>query len=168
MDGAVQFHPAVGPAEEPGLPARPALVRACDRRSRRSCSTSSAKVASLARPIATNADVPAERVAALRRAFDATMADAEFLAEAQKQGMEISPMPGEERGSSSRHRQRPGADLELVQAGGEVGTAALLARLPHARETRCSLPPRGEAGRDDLSARIGGRAGVSHGTTASG
>jgi tripartite-type tricarboxylate transporter receptor subunit TctC len=54
------------------------------------------RVASLARPIATNMDVPAERVAALRRAFDATMKDPEFLAEAQKQIMEIAPMRGEE------------------------------------------------------------------------
>ena len=52
------------------------------------------RVASLARPIATNYDVPAERVAALRRAFDATMKDPEFLAEAERQLMEISPMPG--------------------------------------------------------------------------
>jgi tripartite-type tricarboxylate transporter receptor subunit TctC len=54
------------------------------------------RVASLARPVATNADVPAERVAALRHAFDATMADPEFLSEAAKQGMEVSPMSGEE------------------------------------------------------------------------
>ena len=54
------------------------------------------KVASLARPVATNADVPPERVAALRRAFDATMKDPEFLAEAERQGMEITPMGGEE------------------------------------------------------------------------
>ena len=53
------------------------------------------QVASLARPVATNADVPAERVAALRRAFDATMQDPEFLADAARQGMEISPMAGE-------------------------------------------------------------------------
>ena len=33
------------------------------------------RVASLARPIATNYDVPPERVAALRRAFDLTMKD---------------------------------------------------------------------------------------------
>jgi len=31
--------------------------------------------AALARPLVTNADVPAERVAALRRAVDATLAD---------------------------------------------------------------------------------------------
>jgi hypothetical protein len=54
------------------------------------------RIASLARPMATNADVPPERVAALRRAFDATMKDPEFLADAQRQGMEISAMPGEE------------------------------------------------------------------------
>jgi hypothetical protein len=52
-------------------------------------------VASLARPVATNADVPPERVAALRRAFAATMTDPEFLAEARKMAMEISPMNGE-------------------------------------------------------------------------
>jgi tripartite-type tricarboxylate transporter receptor subunit TctC len=54
------------------------------------------RVASLARPIATNADVPPERVAALRRAFDATMKDPEFLREAERQLMEITPMAGEE------------------------------------------------------------------------
>ena len=40
-------------------------------------------------------DVPPERVAALRRAFDATMKDPDFLAEAERQGMEITPMGGE-------------------------------------------------------------------------
>ncbi len=50
----------------------------------------------LARPVATNDGVPAERVAALRRAFDATMKDAEFLAEAKQQDLDISPWTGEE------------------------------------------------------------------------
>jgi hypothetical protein len=54
------------------------------------------KVASLARPMATNADVPPERVAALRRAFDATMTDPEFLADAVRQGLEIGPTRGED------------------------------------------------------------------------
>src|SRR5262249_23999138 len=54
------------------------------------------QVASLARPIATNADVPAERVAALRHAFDATVKDPEFLSEVERQLMEITPMAGEE------------------------------------------------------------------------
>ena len=36
-----------------------------------------------------------ERVAALRRAFDATLVDPEFVADAKKQNAEISPMSGE-------------------------------------------------------------------------
>jgi tripartite-type tricarboxylate transporter receptor subunit TctC len=50
----------------------------------------------LARPVATNDNVPAERVAALRRAFDAMVKDAEFLAEAKQQDLDISPWTGED------------------------------------------------------------------------
>jgi tripartite-type tricarboxylate transporter receptor subunit TctC len=49
----------------------------------------------IARTIVTTSDVPAERVAALRRAFDSTMKDPEFLAEAQRSGFDISPVHGE-------------------------------------------------------------------------
>jgi tripartite-type tricarboxylate transporter receptor subunit TctC len=38
--------------------------------------------------------LPPERLAALRAAFDATMTDSSFLAEAEKQGMEIRPVSG--------------------------------------------------------------------------
>jgi tripartite-type tricarboxylate transporter receptor subunit TctC len=38
--------------------------------------------------------VPADRRAALRAAFDATMKDPEFLAEAAKTDMEITPLSG--------------------------------------------------------------------------
>jgi tripartite-type tricarboxylate transporter receptor subunit TctC len=48
------------------------------------------------RAVVTTPDVPAERVEALRRAFDATMKDPQFLAEAEKMQMDISPAPGEE------------------------------------------------------------------------
>ena len=41
-------------------------------------------------------DVPADRVAALRNAFDATVLDPDFLADAQKQGLEIVPGRGDE------------------------------------------------------------------------
>jgi tripartite-type tricarboxylate transporter receptor subunit TctC len=47
------------------------------------------------RPLATNAGVPAERVAALRSAFAATMKDPEFLAEAKKLNFEVDPVLGE-------------------------------------------------------------------------
>jgi tripartite-type tricarboxylate transporter receptor subunit TctC len=43
-------------------------------------------------PLMLPPDVPADRVAALRAAFDATMKDPEFLAEARKIGADVSPM----------------------------------------------------------------------------
>jgi tripartite-type tricarboxylate transporter receptor subunit TctC len=39
--------------------------------------------------------VPADRLTALRRAFDATMADADFLSELKTEGGSASPLPGE-------------------------------------------------------------------------
>ena len=48
------------------------------------------------RPFAAPPGVPADRVAALRRAFDATLADAEFRAEADKAQLEIEPLTARE------------------------------------------------------------------------
>ena len=49
----------------------------------------------MTRPIATGPGVPAERVEILRRAFDATLQDPEFLDEAARMNAEIDPMTGE-------------------------------------------------------------------------
>ena len=46
------------------------------------------------RPVGTTPGVPQARVAALRKAFDDTLTDPDFIAEAQKQGAEIGPMSG--------------------------------------------------------------------------
>jgi tripartite-type tricarboxylate transporter receptor subunit TctC len=46
----------------------------------------------LGRPVAAPPGVPAERLQALRRAFDATMKDPQFLAEAEKLELEIEPL----------------------------------------------------------------------------
>jgi tripartite-type tricarboxylate transporter receptor subunit TctC len=48
------------------------------------------------RAYVTTPGTPAERVAALRRAFEATMKDPAFLAEASKSNIDISPSSGEE------------------------------------------------------------------------
>jgi hypothetical protein len=40
--------------------------------------------------------MPPERLAALRRAFDATVRDEAFLADAKKLGMEVNPVRGED------------------------------------------------------------------------
>ena len=44
------------------------------------------------RPFFTSPDIPADRKAALRAAFDATMKDPQFLADAAKLDLEISPV----------------------------------------------------------------------------
>jgi tripartite-type tricarboxylate transporter receptor subunit TctC len=51
---------------------------------------------SVARPYATAPGVPADRVAALRKAFDDTMKDPAFLAEAEKTKLEVEPVSGQE------------------------------------------------------------------------
>lgn len=48
------------------------------------------KASSVSRPFAVAAGVPEERVDALRRSFEAAMNDAEFIAEAERLGLEIS------------------------------------------------------------------------------
>ncbi|HEU0071656.1 MAG TPA: tripartite tricarboxylate transporter substrate-binding protein [Alphaproteobacteria bacterium] len=49
----------------------------------------------MGRPFAAPPGVPADRVQALRRAFDATMKDPAFVAEADKQKLELQPVSGE-------------------------------------------------------------------------
>jgi tripartite-type tricarboxylate transporter receptor subunit TctC len=48
----------------------------------------------MGRPFAGPPGIPAERAEALRKAFDLTMKDPEFLAEAEKRGLEINPVSG--------------------------------------------------------------------------
>ena len=50
----------------------------------------------LGRPISGPPGIPADRTEALRKAFDATMIDPDFLAEARKQDMPIAPLTGEQ------------------------------------------------------------------------
>ena len=47
------------------------------------------------RPYAAPPGIPADRLDALRRAFDATMKDPEFLGLAQKQNLDVDAKPGE-------------------------------------------------------------------------
>ena len=49
---------------------------------------------SMARPFAAPPDLPEDRKEALRQAFDRTMADPEFLAEAKQRGLEVNPVTG--------------------------------------------------------------------------
>jgi tripartite-type tricarboxylate transporter receptor subunit TctC len=50
----------------------------------------------MARPFTAPPGIPAERKQALRKAFDETMADPAFLAEAKQRGLEVNPVTGVE------------------------------------------------------------------------
>jgi tripartite-type tricarboxylate transporter receptor subunit TctC len=50
----------------------------------------------MARPYVMPPGVPAERLRALRAAFDATMKDPAFLADARRQDLEVRPVSGTE------------------------------------------------------------------------
>ena len=50
----------------------------------------------LGRPFVAPPGVPAERVDALRKAFDDTMKDPAFLADTQRQGFNVDAIPGQE------------------------------------------------------------------------
>lgn len=54
------------------------------------------RAVAIARPVAAPPGVPADRAQILRRAFDATMRDPAFLAEAEKLHLEIDPLTGEQ------------------------------------------------------------------------
>jgi tripartite-type tricarboxylate transporter receptor subunit TctC len=85
----------VGLRKEADLQAVPLLTEfARDDRERQVLQFYSSLVAS-GRALATGPEVPADRVAVLRRAFDAALADPALLAEAEKQGLELSPLAGD-------------------------------------------------------------------------
>ena len=54
-----------------------------------------ANSSSVGRPLATTPGVPAERVAALRKAFQAMLKDPEFIATAKKETLDIQPQTAE-------------------------------------------------------------------------
>lgn len=65
----------------------------------------------IGRPILAPPGVPADRVEALRRAFDATMKDPELRAEAEKLGLEINALTGEQLGEIITDLMNTPADI---------------------------------------------------------
>lgn len=65
----------------------------------------------IGRPFIAPQGVPADRIAALRAAFDATMKDPEFLADAEKQRMTVTPMTGAEVDAAIKKLYQTPADI---------------------------------------------------------
>ena len=84
----------VGVRREPALPEVPLLIDLGRTDEERQVLAFVTKGLAIGRPLGVGPGVPDERVAALRQAFDATVTDPEFIAEARKQGLDIGAMAG--------------------------------------------------------------------------
>ena len=86
----------VGLVREPELPNVPLLIDLARTPEEQSIFRFISSDSAMGFPIATPPRVPADRVAALRKAVAETLADPAFLADAQKRSLPISAAPGEE------------------------------------------------------------------------
>ena len=76
------------------------------------------------RPVATNNKVPPERIAALRRAFDLAMKDPQFLEEAKRQQLDISPWTGIRlQQVVAEILDTPAADIERIRQAINAGSS---------------------------------------------
>jgi len=87
----VQF----GLAKEPDLPDVPLVTELARNDKERAVLTLISSDTVMARPFLLPPGVPGERVAAMRAAFDATMTDPDFLADANAAKVDLAPMPGD-------------------------------------------------------------------------
>ncbi len=83
-----------GLKKEPDLPDVPLLKDLATNDEERAVLDYVSKAVAVGRPIAVAQGVPMDRVTALRKAFDDTLVDPAFKAEAEKQRAEIDPMNG--------------------------------------------------------------------------
>jgi tripartite-type tricarboxylate transporter receptor subunit TctC len=95
-DGKIHVLFQVGPRREPDLPDAPLLVELARTEEQRQVLALVSGDVAVGRPIVAPPDVPAERVAALRKAFDDTVNDPRFVADAAQQKLDLSPIGGEE------------------------------------------------------------------------
>ena len=84
------------PKREPDLPNVPAVVELAGNDADRALLDFYASGGEVGRSFLAPPGVPPDRVTALRRAFDATMKDKEFIADVDKAKAEFNPMTGEE------------------------------------------------------------------------
>jgi hypothetical protein len=123
----------VGMAREPDLPDTPLLLEQQVQPQDRPRLEFMSKAITVGRPVATTPGVPAERVAALRKAFMDTLEDPEFMAEAKQQNAEVRPMTGEVLQATIR---------DLIEAPQAVRDRVKVALQPKASDTLETAPKR--------------------------
>lgn len=94
-DGKIRILLQIGIDKDPALPDVPFVVDLARTAAERQILTLWAAPNKMGRPYFAPPDVPAERVATLRRAFDAMVADPAFRADAEKTGLGANGISGE-------------------------------------------------------------------------
>jgi len=94
-DAKVRILVQYGTERLPGLPNVPTAIELAAAEADRALLRFYAVKFSMTRPLMAPPEVPAERLAALRAAFDATMTDPQFLEETQRIGLDLSPLGGD-------------------------------------------------------------------------
>jgi len=95
LDKQIRILVAWGSRKHPELPDVPLITELAKTTEQKQALDLALARLEFGRPFFMPPNVPAERVQAIRRAFDATLKDAEFLAEADKLKIEIDPVTGE-------------------------------------------------------------------------
>jgi len=129
-EGKVNILFQVGPRKETDLPDPPLLTDLAQNDEQRQILEVISGDAAVGRPLLTAPDVPADRVRALRKAFDDTLRDPAFRAAAQKANLYFNPMGGEELQGIVSRIVSPSA--ELIAKVKEVIRPKNLERLPGA------------------------------------
>jgi tripartite-type tricarboxylate transporter receptor subunit TctC len=93
-DGKLNILVQFGLEKEPDLPEVPLIVDLARNEQERKILSFVAADNNMARPFYMPPKVPADRLAAFRQAFDDTMRDAEFLEDAKKVGVTVTPLSG--------------------------------------------------------------------------
>jgi tripartite-type tricarboxylate transporter receptor subunit TctC len=94
-DGKVRILLQYGAERLPVLPDVPAVAELAGAEEDRALLRFYAVKFNMARPLAAPPEVPPERLAALRAAFDATMKDPRYVEDAKRIGLDVSPLGGE-------------------------------------------------------------------------
>jgi tripartite-type tricarboxylate transporter receptor subunit TctC len=91
-DGKINIIVQAALEREPQLPDTPMLIEKAGDARKFAVLKMILTTQALARPFAAAPGMPPERLAALRNAFDSTVADPEFLAEAKRLGLDVNPV----------------------------------------------------------------------------
>jgi tripartite-type tricarboxylate transporter receptor subunit TctC len=95
-DGSINVLSQFGLKRLPELPDVPTAIETADTPEKKQILTAIMSASEIGTSFFTTPKAPADRVEALRRAFDATMKDAAFTGDLQRLGMSMGPMAGEE------------------------------------------------------------------------